>query len=302
MSTTAAEGPAGRTLFAFDVVCLAYAAAMSVAVEVVRPEGRGWFHLAHLAATVAIVLLAQLDGRTGRRLWRFIHHWYPLLYVPLAFRELNGVTAPLLERTVDAQLAAFDMRWFGDVKSWCDALANPWLADWMTVGYWSYFAMPVVLGVYLYRRDRAAFRRCVTVLLVGWLTSYIGYLLVPARGPHFFQHPRPPALEGVWLAGPAFRLLLRWERPITDAFPSGHAIVCLLVLYLAWRYARVWFWVFLPFAVTCLAATVYLRYHYVIDVMVALPWAAAAAALGTAWARWWEPNPDRFQGETVVSR
>jgi membrane-associated phospholipid phosphatase len=54
--------------------------------------------------------------------------------------------------------------------------------------------------------------------------------------------------------------------------------------------------------VTCLAATVYLRYHYVIDVMVALPWAAAAAALGTAWARWWEPNPDRFQGETVVSR
>jgi len=44
----------------------------------------------------------------------------------------------------------------------------------------------------------------------------------------------------------------------------------MLVLFLSWRLHRRVFWGLLPFAIGLILGTMYLRYHYVVDVLAAV--------------------------------
>jgi len=58
------------------------------------------------------------------------------------------------------------------------------------------------------------------------------------------------------------------EHNKTDAFPSGHTAVALVTLFFAWKYQqRALFRVLVPAVSALIVSTVYLRYHYVIDVI-----------------------------------
>jgi membrane-associated phospholipid phosphatase len=74
-------------------------------------------------------------------------------------------------------------------------------------------------------------------------------------------------LPGVFLADTIRETLNALERFKQDAFPSGHTAVVLLVLAYAWRSVRGLFWICLPLVVALILSTVYLRYHYVVDVL-----------------------------------
>ena len=52
-----------------------------------------------------------------------------------------------------------------------------------------------------------------------------------------------------------------------DCFPSGHTEIALVVLLYAWRFERRYFCGLLPAVGLLLFSTVYLRYHYVVDVL-----------------------------------
>jgi len=72
--------------------------------------------------------------------------------------------------------------------------------------------------------------------------------------------------------------------------PSGHTQIVLMVLFLARRHEKTIFYLFLPVVCCLILSTVYLRYHYVIDLI-----AGAALAIGciliAPWLyRWWKRN------------
>jgi len=56
----------------------------------------------------------------------------------------------------------------------------------------------------------------------------------------------------------------------------------MLVVVLAWRLHRRVFWWLLPFATGLFIATMYLRYHYVVDVLVSVLLLVPCVALGRA--------------------
>jgi len=63
-----------------------------------------------------------------------------------------------------------------------------------------------------------------------------------------------------------------------DCFPSGHTELTLLVLYCAWRMNKKLFRLYLIPATALIFSTVYLRYHYVVDVIAGAIIALAIAA------------------------
>jgi len=246
----------------------------------------------HALAVGALAFAAWMDAR-GSRVWKFIHYWLPAAIVLAAFRELHYLAPevhPFADRRWDWALYAFDARWFGDVEA---ALKSVWsrpASDVLSVCYWMYFPMPAILGTVLYRKgELGRFREVGAVLFIGWFLSYLGYLAVPAVGPHrVMDAVRAPELEGWICAGFFHRLLfeLEWEMP--NAFPSGHALLSILTLGMAWRHERRVFWWLLPFGAGCTLATVYLRYHYVVDVAASLAIIPMVVAGGRALAAWWE--------------
>lgn len=154
---------------------------------------------------------------------------------------------------------------------------SPLLVEVLQLAYASFYFLPVaLLAVLLRRRAFAAFDECLAIVTGGFLLSYLGYYVFPTLPPYrFLDHGGP--LAGLGLAERIHALLDALEANRYDCFPSGHTMMTLVTLQLAWRHARGVFWGLLPVGVALCAATLALRYHYAVDVLAG----AALAPIAT---------------------
>jgi membrane-associated phospholipid phosphatase len=77
------------------------------------------------------------------------------------------------------------------------------------------------------------------------------------------------------------------EHNKRDCMPSGHTQMALMVLYLAHRYEKLLFYVLFPIVCGLILSTVYLRYHYVIDLFVGAMFAVGCLIAGPRLYRIW---------------
>lgn len=265
-----------RALSAPDLVILAYQSIVAALILATwsrhdHPAAYLSMNVALMAATVGI---AALERRRPNKWTTFFHAWWPVVVVPLSFKEVAWVVPgvqPYGDYAWDYKLQELDERLFGDTRGFFRSIASAPVADLLSIGYWSYFPLSLILGGALYRPpDLRKFRLATTILLVGWFISYLGYYAIPAVGPHVVvDGSRAAALDGLLWSGFLHDLLLKMEGRIPDAFPSGHALIAMIVLVLSWKLHRRVFWWLLPFASGLILATMYLRYHYVVDVLAA---------------------------------
>jgi membrane-associated phospholipid phosphatase len=211
--------------------------------------------------------------------------FYPVAYVPLVFDSL-GPLIPALNPAAnpgrDGWLIAADRFLLGtDPTVWLQRCVRPWLSDVMYLAYCAYFIVPfVVAGYILWNRSLAHLRRYIFIVVLAFYASYVGYFLVPARGPraaitHTVKLQTTPISRAVTDG-------MNWvERNKNDVFPSGHVMLTAVCLMLAWRESRWLFLGLLPVGLGVFVSTVYCRYHYVIDVLaglvLALPMPVAGA-------------------------
>jgi membrane-associated phospholipid phosphatase len=94
-------------------------------------------------------------------------------------------------------------------------------------------------------------------------------------------------LEGSLLTDLVRDVLNAIEHNKRDCMPSGHTQIALTVLFLSHRYERVLFYIFLPLVCGLILSTVYLRYHYVIDLFVGTAIAVGCMIVGPRLYRWW---------------
>lgn len=297
-----------RFLSAPDIVILVYQAIVAALILATwsRHDHPAAYLLINLGLMAGTVGFALLDARLPSRVATFLHAWWPVIVVPISFKQIAWVAPgvqPFGDGAWDRKLQNLDERLFGDTRGFFRAVAWGPAADLLTIGYWSYFLLPIVLGASLYRRaDLRKFGEATTVMLVGWFVSYLGYFAVPAVGPHHaVDGPRAAGFEGLW-AGPMHRGLTAVEGHIPDAFPSGHALVAMLVVVLAWRLNRRLFRWLLPFATGLFLATMYLRYHYVVDVLVSVLLLVPCVALGRALYKVKELEVVESTGEVLENR
>ena len=84
--------------------------------------------------------------------------------------------------------------------------------------------------------------------------------------------------KGLWIGDFLAHALDTAESVKVDCFPSGHTAGAVLVILATRKWMPRLFWVVLPIASSLIFATVYLRYHYVIDLI-----AGAALAVAAFW-------------------
>lgn len=280
-----------KKLYAFDLVILAYAGILTSVVLVARPAGTAIYLACHAAAVALIALIVRGHARHGGRFWTFARYWYVVPIVLAAFRELHHLVPevhPFSDRRYDHLLAALDRRWFGDVEGLFSVLPLP-MMDLLHLCYGFYFVAMVIPGAALYvRKEFERLREYTSVILTAMFLSYLGYLVVPAVGPHHFYSPRPAQLDGWVVGGFLHRAIMAAEGEMADAFPSGHALLSMVVIAMAWKHHRPSFFAILLPALGCILATMALRYHYVVDVAASTAIFPGAILLGVAFHRWRE--------------
>ena len=229
-------------LHASERIWCAYFLLMAVSAE------GGRLSLGLLGLTLAVWLLA----RSVALRWRLLAG---LVWVNFAYALGSDVARSLRATRFDAALTRID-----GVLGWHASAWTPsaFALDALSCFYLSFYVL-LFAGFLVFRRRPAFHTGLAAIYGIGTFC----YVLVPAAGP-FFTWPLP--VEGTHVFA---RLQPFASRLVTgvDVFPSLHVAVSGYVLaWLTRRWPRAWP-LFALWAAAVAAATVGLRYHYLIDVV-----------------------------------
>jgi hypothetical protein len=196
---------------------------------------------------------------------------------------LRPVLAALQLNLLDTQLLALDTKLFGQTPALLlDRFVTRGSVEWFAFFYFGYYALlaSYVVGTLLFESGARRYELLAAVALV-MSVGQIVYTLVPGAGPHAcpglrFDH----ALHGGMWWG-------RVEAAVNaaganfDIFPSLHTANSVVTGLHAFRHRRAapFKWVYLPTCFTVLnivIATMFLRWHYGIDVIAGIALAVAA--------------------------
>jgi membrane-associated phospholipid phosphatase len=221
-----------------------------------------------------------------RPFWEIIRDWFPFLIILLMYYSLWGDATLLMVTTDrDQALMGLDQRLFGFQASLLlQRIISPGLTAWMAFSYFFHIINIPLVACFLYvRRDRARFRQMMSGLMVVSFLGLLGYLLVPDIGPMYtlrtqYTVPLHQSL-GVFNRELDFMDFARIHR---DVFPSLHVAISFVVWLYAYRNSKKLFWILSPLILSLWMSTLYLRYHYLIDVVAGLVLAPLSYLLANA--------------------
>jgi len=202
--------------------------------------------------------------------------------------------------SVDLKLMHLDELLFSVQPTiWMEKITFPAAVDYFMVAYALFLIYPYFYLVYLYQKNQLpVMHKAMLAQILSLFVALTMFITLPAKGPRYtfdpqngteFKGENLPAysipLKGVqsnllenWTGKPSlFRLQYDFwnqiERIKTDCMPSMHTCLCLIVLIYAVRYRNIfkykkfsmWFWI--VGNVSLIFSTVYLRYHWVVDVI-----------------------------------
>lgn len=223
--------------------------------------------------------IEEVSAETGH----ILRDWSPFLLFLMLYESFRVNTWTVVSpEGKDAMLLGWDRALFGETPSaTMDGWINGGLTQLLSIAYFLHIVMPPVMGLLWYRRDLAVFRQFVLAVLLAGIIGAEGYAAVPAIGPGAAF----PSLYHHALSGGLYEnmtTLLDAARAPRDVFPSLHVGISSIVLWYAWRRGRTPFAIALPLVLLNWLSTVYLRYHYMVDVIAG--WAVAGLSIAlSAW-------------------
>jgi membrane-associated phospholipid phosphatase len=221
---------------------------------------------------LAFILIVSTAHKHYQFAWlRYFRDWYVLGIIIIIYME-NRKLIPLVNpHDVDSIVILIDRFLFHghDPTVLLERITFPLLTEVLQIAYASFYFLPLTLCLLLYfKRSPLDFHINASTILMGFYLSYIGYYLLPAIGPRFtLNHLQSFPLTGVLIFNFLRNSLNIAEGMMRDCCPSGHALVSLLAILLARRYHRAFFPAATLWGALIISSTVYLRYHYVTDII-----------------------------------
>ena len=212
------------------------------------------------------------------------------LTVFLSYFQLRNILPAVSERALDADIFAFDTRVLHVEPSlaW-DRFVSGFTTEWFAFFYFGYFFLlsAHVLGVMLLSRDMHRLAHFAMGVFIVFCTGHLVYMLVPGYGPYQFlagrfQHELHGGLFWSWV-----QATVHAGGAQKDIFPSLHTAAPTFFALYSFRhrdrapYKYTW-----PVVAFCasqiICATMFLRWHYLVDIFAGITLACIATYGGEA--------------------
>jgi len=229
----------------------------------------------------------------------FFRTMLPFLMCIAVYTNLHDTVRYVNSHDVHAQLAAIEEWMFGGQPVvWAERFITRGRTEFFNLLYANFYlvAPSVVIVLWTSGRKLEA-RQTLLGVILCFYTGYVLYVIFPAAPPRLYFESLG-LFEVTLRGGPitSFQQALIEMMPnhaARAAFPSLHAGVSAVSLYYAWKHCRWFFPILLAFVVGLLASTVYLRHHYVVDLIAGvllLPW---VVWITPRFERWWAASSAR---------
>ncbi len=223
------------------------------------------------AGVAGLLLIASLwlilSRETKRKKW--MKRAVPILSVPFFYFSLKRVVSVLCVQNQDSLLQKADLFLIGGNLSLKTRLfAHPLITEFMYVCYMLFFAYVISSLWKNLKKDEAIIRSFYSGLFSIYWIGFLFYTIVPADGPYLsmIENLGEPLKEGLLLAQPIYELIYSATNR-ADVFPSLHCSISAFCLFFDWTRHRRRFWGFLPLCITIWISTIYLSYHYFVDIL-----------------------------------
>ncbi len=242
---------------------------------------------------------------------RWLRDWYTVAVIVWVFKAIYFMVFPIRGVDYDGILIDIDLWLFGvNPTEWMAQFAHPVLTEILQIVYASYYFLFLVTGYELYRNGRMReFYYLMFLVAYGFYLSYLGYFAVPAIGPRFTihdYHTMHETLPGIYFTD-TIRYLLDAGESIPygvpnpedyvqrDVFPSGHTQLTLVLMYAVVLYRMRIRTFILIVGSLLIFSTVYLWYHYVIDIIAGVFFCWLTIYSGRYLHGWWETKRESSQ-------
>ena len=287
---------------------------------------KGWYGVAAIVLA-SFVWTARSVAKEERRaklagaaksmaldVFGFARDWLPFIALLSTYENALRLVGRVRSTLYDPEMYRLDEIIFGGhLDVWFQRITSARLTEVFAFFYNGLYLFPILVGMTLYlqwrHREFRAF--LLSFVVAGWV-GYLGYLLVPVIGPKYFfpelytvplhasnvtASLRDSAMQAASEAGMRF---LAIAEQISDrsayggqyprnCFPSLHTAWGVVVLICSYRYTRPLFYILAIPLLWMIAATSYLRFHYMVDVLagvlLAVLMVAAMPRIDAAWER-----------------
>ena len=265
-----------------DWIVLGYLSVLLLAVLQGQRDVRFLRHLFEvfglLASAALGIFLVRFTPFGEHRVISFVYRVAIYLPVQSSYFMFRDLLPRINPRALDAELYALDLKLFGvePAVAW-DRFVTPLTTEWFAFFYFSYFFVIIahLIPLLFTSREQRLVGEFTTGVLGVVCVGHTIYMLVPGFGPYrampqVFSHPFP---KGLWLD--MVMEAVNSGGAMKDIFPSLHTALPTFITLFAFRHrARPPFrytWPVIGFF-TCniIVATMFLRWHYLIDVIAGL--------------------------------
>lgn len=239
--------------------------------------------LVEILMIIFVFVTAYQHSIRNNSLWKNLHLWYLAPMIFITFKQLYFMVHSIHPTDYDDILIQIDRWIFGtDPTHFLQKYAHPLLTEILQIVYTSFYLLPIIVGIDLLKNNKYdEFEYAAFLIVYGFFLSYLGYFSVPAVGPRFTLHDFfniDNELPGLFLTkylrefvniGESIPkgTINPHEMVQRDVFPSGHTQMTLLTMYVTVKF-NTRTKIFMLITGTLLVfSTVYLRYHYVIDLI-----------------------------------
>jgi len=236
-----------------------------------------------------LVLRHRSFHQTLLSIVKILRDWAPVVCCLVIYENLHDMVHLINPNDFDQILLRLDELIFGIQPTiYLERFTTPFLSEFFYFSYMTYFFYPVLsLGVLYYQNREKAFRDLIIVIVLTLYIGFLGYLMVPAVGPQYTLADRYSTDIQGYALGSIQEGIDQLFRVPRDCFPSLHFSLSAVILFMAFRQNRWLFWLYLPFVICLWISTVFLRYHYVVDLIGGIPLIFFVLWIGPRLNLWW---------------
>jgi membrane-associated phospholipid phosphatase len=202
----------------------------------------------------------------------FVRNLYPLLFLGFFYIETSCMKNIIFNENFDQFFFNLEQTLWNCQPSLIFEKVMPqiWFNELMNLCYFSYYLLIGSVCIYIYLKSPSTSQKSIFIVVFSFYLYYLIFDFFPVAGPHYFvPDADAETIPKLFFGNMMNNIITDLERP-TGAFPSSHVGIGLIIAYVAYLHSRKVFYCVLPFVLGICLATVYIKAHYLVDVIAGI--------------------------------
>ena len=218
--------------------------------------------------SVLIIWLCYSHHRGNNSLVKLLRGAYPILLSGYFYSETFFYNKLLL-KDIDPILINADEVIFGFQPSveFSSVFSSLLWSEIMYFSYFSFYLIIFAFVLYVFFKRRSFFAEAIFRLSFSLYFFYLFFSFIPSAGPQFYFNSPENSLPEAYFFNHVMHFIQDMAEQPTGAFPSSHVGVSIIIVWLSYKKAASFFKLLWPVVLLLIFSTVYIKAHYVVDVI-----------------------------------